>query len=122
MLALLIISLQICEDCILVSDILRWIRQLSMPLIDLAGILPDDQLATFYTLGSLKDPFNFSYPAIEWDVEVTLKFLQIPETCLPEQSLMPLIDRFVDELNLPRDLAIIANDIASDSGMCLNVR
>ncbi|OWA49782.1 hypothetical protein BV898_14319 [Hypsibius exemplaris] len=117
MIAILVISLHLCEDVILISDILRWIRNLNLPCWDPSSVLPDDQFPTFFLLGSLKDLLAIHYHEIEWDMEVMLKYLQVPSASLPSLSVLPVIARFVEELNLPRDLIVMVHDIAESIGI-----
>ena len=112
--ALLMIALHICqESTILMSDVLRWIRLLQLPCIDPSDLIPDDQLVNYYQLANSNDAFCISYHEIEWETSVMISFLGISADDCPTLAVFPVIERFVEELNLPSALIPIIAEIAS---------
>jgi hypothetical protein len=112
MMALLVIGLHICQESILISDILRWARLLLLPCVDPSSVLPDDQLTTYYLLGKSNDPLSLTCHELEWDIQVLLKFLRVPKGSLPSLSILPVIERLIQELNLPTELIVLVNELA----------
>lgn len=109
--AILCFCLSYCKESILPSDIIRWNRLLLFPCVDPAPFIPDDQLTTFYRLSSNQGASSVLYNEVEWETAVLVELLEIPKP-LPKTSLLPIIDRFIAELNLPKSFLPVVGQLS----------
>ncbi|OQV14263.1 hypothetical protein BV898_11500 [Hypsibius exemplaris] len=105
-LSIVMLGLLYCDERILISDVLRWTRAMHFPFLDLNHDVSQDLTAS--ELQTAKVLFSqermTSYGEIEFHMTTVAKLFQLGPTALPRQNVVPLVVRFVEELNLPRDL------------------
>lgn len=100
LIALLVLGMMMCQENTLISDLLRWIRALQFPCID--PKLTENNREVYMMMAAKNSILEPSYHQIEGQLSVVAKLLQIEANVIPAISLPRIIDRFVEELNLPR--------------------
>ena len=97
------LALHVCQEDIVLSDLLRWVRLRKLPLIDMSAYKASASPAE---LRSMKLPRGLgNYAAYEkkalW-LATVLKGESI--ATLPNLPVAPLVQRFIEELNLPFEM------------------
>lgn len=108
-LAFCYLGLLLVEDSILISDIIRWAREDNFPYVSVSYLLPSSMVLQAHDW-KLITPYKL--PELKIINELTGKlacFLGIKE--IPTKPLMPIVARFVLDLNLPLELISIIHKL-----------
>ncbi|XP_022250910.1 TATA box-binding protein-associated factor RNA polymerase I subunit B-like [Limulus polyphemus] len=108
------LGLLLLKDQVLLSDFLRWSREGKIPLYDAYHYLPARMKLQWFDWNSLD--LNV-LPSIDHIYGITSKlafFLELYK--LPPYPIMPLVSRFVMDLNLPAELVDIVQKLAEKTG------
>ncbi|GAU90111.1 hypothetical protein RvY_02577 [Ramazzottius varieornatus] len=118
LIAVLAIALHVCQEEILLSDLLRWVRLLKLPLIDM---LPDRASASPAKLyGLIENSRTLDgishYAELEKNVTwMASVLLGKSLTELPGIPVAPIVERFIEELNSPSEMIPFVISVAEKS-------
>ncbi|XP_055337645.1 uncharacterized protein LOC129587768 isoform X2 [Paramacrobiotus metropolitanus] len=115
--AILILSLHICHPDILTSDLIRWMRALQLPYSNPA--LPPRSYEIFKAMTGIhtKEANVPSYAELEFHFIALCKLFGIEAGGLPKMSVVPVIERFIMELNLPDAILPMVVALAEKANM-----
>ncbi|XP_076316983.1 TATA box-binding protein-associated factor RNA polymerase I subunit B-like isoform X2 [Tachypleus tridentatus] len=108
------LGLLLLKDQVLLSDFLRWSREGRIPLYDAYHYLPARMKLQWFDWKLMN--LNF-LPSIDHIYRITGKlalFLGVYK--LPPYPIMPLVSRFVMDLNLPAELVALVQKLAEKTG------
>lgn len=84
------------------SDLIRWTRCLQLPYI--IPPLSDKFHKIYLSMSSKNEGGLPPYSAIEWQWGVLSKLLELKPEDMPRLPVLDVVERFLEELNLPRDI------------------